>query len=212
MTKLDNLIGKKFGKLTVYARAPNNKGNKAMWYCVCDCGNKKTKPVDGYGLKSGNVRSCGCEYFISNKGRKITHNQSKTRLYNIWASMKRRCKVDKNYKNISVCDEWQKYENFMEWAINNGYNEKLTIDRIDNTKGYCPENCRWATYKQQENNRTNNTRITYNNETHTISEWSGITGISAELISYRLHHGWSIEDMFIKPDFKNQPSRRALWR
>lgn len=127
---------------------------------------------------------------------------AKTRLYIIWSHMKQRCynENDLNYKKygakgITVCNEW--LDNFMEfrnWAISNGYKEELTLDRIDSSKEYSPKNCRWATYKQQGNNRKNNHLLTYNGETHTISEWSEIVGISDKVIRERINrYRWTAE-------------------
>ena len=206
--QVHNLIGQKFGRLTVVGRAENSKGGKARWICVCDCGKVKEKPVLGYALLSGRISSCGCKYFESNKGRNIKHGMGNTRLNRIWDGMKRRCKVNPNYSNIKVCDEWQEFENFFMWAIANGYSDDLTIDRIDNSKGYSPANCRWATYVQQANNRKTNHLLTINGETHTLKEWSYITCIPYHTLQYRAKCKWPEKDMLLKPDYKNQPSRR----
>lgn len=203
-----NLIGRKFGRLTVTARADNSKSGKSRWICQCDCGRTKTKPVLSYALISGKTTSCGCKYFESNKGRNTKHGMGYTRLNRIWDGMKRRCKVNSNYLNISVCNEWNDFEPFAKWALSNGYTDELTIDRIDNSKGYSPENCRWVDYKTQANNRKSNHLLTINGETHTLKEWSNKSGIPYRVILYRANHGWDGKDMLIKPDYKNQPSRR----
>lgn len=206
--KAHNLIGMKFGKLTVIERAENSPRGKTRWICQCDCGRIKKKPVLSYALISGAVSSCGCTYFESNKGRNIKHGMGKTRLNQIWDGMKRRCKVNPHYAHVSVCEEWNDFESFAKWAFENGYSDDLTIDRIDNSKGYSPDNCRWATYKTQANNKTNNHLLTINGETHNLKEWSEISGLSYNVILYRANHGWNEKDMLIKPDYKNQPSRR----
>ena len=206
--KAHNLIGMKFGKLTVISRAENTKSGKTRWICQCDCGHIKEKPVPSYALISGKTTSCGCRYFESNKGRNTKHGMGNTRLNRIWDGMKRRCKVNPRYSGINVCDEWNSFESFAEWALSHGYSDELTIDRIDNDKGYSPDNCRWVTYKVQMNNRRSNHLVTINGETHTLKEWSELTGIRYSTIMYRANHGWAEKDLLIKPDYKNQPSRR----
>lgn len=214
LMKMIDLTGQKFGMLTVIRRGTNTKGNKCTWICKCDCGREKKKAVAGYDLKTGKVTSCGCMYKISNKGRNRTHGMTQTRIWTIWQGMIRRCEPTsnnrKNYyqKGITVCDEWKSFINFYEWAISNGYDEKLTLDRIDNSKGYYPANCRWTDYKTQERNRCNNRRITINGETHVLSEWGEITGINPETISWRLNHNWEENELFIKPNYANKWRRK----
>lgn len=111
--------------------------------------------------------------------------------------MKHRCDDPKrpryNGRGITVCDEWKNdYKSFAEWSRNNGFREDLTLDRIDNDKGYYPENCRWTDNTTQQNNKENNVRITFNGETHTQAEWSRLTGLSKDLIHDRLERGWSV--------------------
>lgn len=133
-----------------------------------------------------------------------THKMSYTRLYKTWMGMRCRCSYvnDKAYstyggKGIKVCDEWQKFEPFYQWALANGYADDLTIDRIDNNGNYEPNNCRWVNRKTQANNRTSNRIITYNNESHTLSEWSEILGVKYETLSARLNkYKWSVEQAF----------------
>ena len=108
------------------------------------------------------------------------HGESKTRLYCAWQNMKARCyrKSTREYNNyggrgITVCDEWiHSYENFKGWSIQNGYSDKLTLDRIDVNKGYSPDNCRWITNKEQQNNKRDNVIYTFNGETLTLAQWS----------------------------------------
>ena len=122
-----------------------------------------------------------------------------TRLFKIWNDMCRRCNkpTHKRYsdyggRGITVCEEWNNsFETFYHWAINNGYNNSLTIDRIDNDKGYFPNNCKWATYEEQANNKRTCHYITYNGETHTIKEWGKINNINPTTIRTRIHAGWN---------------------
>lgn len=131
------------------------------------------------------------------------HGLSHTRLHRIWHSMYCRCYYSstnqyKNYggKGIKVCEEWkhdQGFINFYNWAINNGYDDKLTLDRIDNEKDYCPENCRWSTPKFQSNHKTNNVYYTYNGKTQTSKQWCDEYGISQTTLNDRLKRGWTLE-------------------
>ena len=198
MPALVDLTGQRFGRWSVLERI-GARGGKATWLCQCDCGN--TKVVVGTLVTRGNSRSCGCIRSENAKASRTTHGESKTRLFSIWVNMRRRCEDPKveSYKNygqrgITVCPEWKNsFITFRDWAYANGYSDDLSIDRINNDKGYSPDNCRWATVTEQTNNRRNVKQITFNGETHNIREWSDLTGISHEIIYGRLKDGWSIE-------------------
>lgn len=158
MGKLVDLTGQRFGRLTVIERAGTKKGH-ATWLCICDCGKEST--VKGSSLTSGMTRSCGCLYKAVNQtGAHTTHNGSKDRLYNIWRTMRQRCQnpnstkfADYGGRGIKVCEEWQSYPVFRDWALSHGYSDDLSIDRINVNGNYEPSNCRWATAKVQANNR-----------------------------------------------------------
>lgn len=140
--------------------------------------------------------------------RNYKHGMSNTRLFHIWQNMKKRCHCEtyRDYhryggRGIKVCDEWRNdFLIFYNWAINNGYKEKLQIDRIDVNGNYSPNNCRWVTFVQQQNNRRNNRWITYNNETHTLAEWAKKVGINRHALGERLNrYGWSFEKAITTP-------------
>lgn len=139
----------------------------------------------------------------------LIHGMSGTRLHHIWKSMKQRCNNPKcvSYKNygakgITVCEEWKSFQIFMEWALNNGYDDNLTLDRINPYEGYCPSNCRWATYQEQGNNKTNNRIISFNGESKTMTEWSRKIGISDKTLHARLKSGWNVERALTTPLIK----------
>ena len=130
---------------------------------------------------------------------KVLHGMSHSRLYHIWNGMKMRCSNPKaiSYKyygarGVNVCDEWQSFVPFMEWATANGYEEHLTIDRINTNGNYCPENCRWATCKEQQNNTRYTKSIEMHGERHSVMEWAGILGIPHTTLYNRLRRGWDI--------------------
>ena len=131
----------------------------------------------------------------------------KTRLYNIWLHMKERCNNSNhvhfdNYggRGIKVCAEWNKsYHAFQSWALDNGYKDNLTLERKDNDKDYCPENCKWATPKEQANNRRSNRMLSFNGETHNIEGWCKITGLPRHIVDGRLARGWSAEKTLSTP-------------
>lgn len=200
MSKLIDLTGRRFNKLTVLRRVPADNG-VTRWECVCDCGNITT--VRGSNLKNGSVKSCGC--LLHEKHN--TSHMSHTRLANVYYKMKYRCTDPKNRafkdygaRGITICEEWINPDNFYEWALNNGYKVGLTIDRIDNNKGYCPDNCRWTTAKEQANNRRSCVLFTYNGKTQNLSQWCNELGLNYKLIHNRLFKlKWSFEKAVSEP-------------
>lgn len=193
-TKKDDLIGKQFGRLTVLSYDHTGDDGNAYWLCECSCGN--TKVISRINLMSGHVKSCGCYRSEWSSAIHSTHRSSNTRLYKIWQGMKRRCTNEHNDffnhyggRGITVCDEWQDFENFQEWAMNNNYSPDLTIDRIDNDAGYCPENCRWVDRTIQANNKSNNRYIEYNGERDTMSNWARRLGVDYDTLKHRIYHG-----------------------
>lgn len=154
MSNLIDLTGQRFGRLTVVERHDLRR-----WKCICDCGN--TTFSDGYQLRKGFTTSCGCYHAIACGNQHRTHGLTKTRVYRIFSKMKERCykPSNDNYKyygalGITICNEWlNDFKAFYDWAMSHGYADNLTIDRIDNTKGYSPDNCRWITIQEQQKNR-----------------------------------------------------------
>lgn len=214
-SRVVSLNGRRFGRLLVLCRA-ENLHNRVAWKCICNCGNIKTATSSD--LKSGKVLSCGClrKETAAKTGKSNTmHGMTKTRLWQIWSSMKQRChnKNSPHYQNygargITVCDEWkQGFEAFGEWALSNGYQDNLTLDRIDNNLGYYPDNCRWATWKQQENNRRDTVMVVIGGLERTLTDWSEFSGIARATLSERIRNNWPEHELLIKPDFANKHRR-----
>ena len=194
-----DLTGQRFGRLTVLGRAPDrikpSGKHSKMWKCKCDCGNIKI--ISRSSLVSGDTISCGCYHkeHIHEYGK--THGLSKDRLYKKWSGIIQRCTNPNNEhyymyggRGITICEEWRKdFYSFYSWAIANGYEEGLTIDRIDNNNGYYPENCRWANLETQANNTRRNHYITHNNETKTLTQWARLAEVNVETLRYRVNHG-----------------------
>lgn len=154
MAKLVDMTGQVFGRLTVLRRAGGNIDNKARWHCRCACGNEVI--AVGRDIRRGDRRSCGCLFTEMMQHRNARHAGKGTRLYNIWNGMHKRCRHNPRYANrVKVDDRWLDFEAFRTWALANGYQHHLTIDRKDTRGHYTPENCRWATWKQQRANCIN---------------------------------------------------------
>lgn len=193
---MHNLKGMKFGKWNVIERNGKTNDNHIKWLCQCDCGNKSN--VSSNDLISGKSKQCiKCAY-----ESKKTHGLYKSKLYKIYHSMINRCnnKNEKEFNNyggrgIKVCDEWQNnFLNFYNWAMTNGYADNLSIDRIDNNGNYCPENCRWATRKEQNCNTRRNRLYTHNGKNLTLTDWCRELKINYERTRSRLRLGWNFED------------------
>lgn len=208
---MKNIIGKKFGRLTVL-KFHHNSGKpryENFFECKCECGNLKVCSMQN--LISGNTQSCGCIKKEQTIQMFTKHGKRHTRLYRIWLNMKNRCNNKKSKcfyyyggKGIKIYDEWlNDFMSFYNWSMSHGYRDDLTIDRIDNNKDYCPENCRWVTYLQQGRNTERNHLLTINGETRCICEWAEYVGICKDTIYNRMKKGLSGEDL-IKPTKYNK--------
>lgn len=209
MGKLVDLTGKTYGDLEVLGRAGCDERGEPMWLCRCKCGNFKI--VHGSALRYGKTKSCGCG--------KITHGGSSDPLYKTHYNMLDRCYNPKcesyphyGERGIKVCDEWHICTNFFKWAYANGYKPGLTLDRIDVDGDYCPENCRWVTMKEQQNNKTNNCILTINGKTQTLAEHIAdleinIYQLDKSTVKSRFYlYKWPAEKVFSTPAGANWPT------
>lgn len=205
MGAFKDISGQKFGRLTALYKLNNYNKKGTYWLCSCECGNI-TIVYTGH-LLNEHTKSCGCLNREPTKGN-TKHGQTGTRLYHILDAMKQRCynKNHKHYKHygardVAVCDEWRNdFMNFHDWAVNSGYDDSLTIDRIDNNGNYEPNNCRWVDYTTQNNNRRNTVYLTYNGKTQTIKEWSKELNVNAKTLYTRNFKNWNVEDILFGRD------------
>ena len=209
-----DLTGKKIGRLTVIRRVEDYISPKGQhgrrWLCKCDCG--KECIVTATHLNCKDTKSCGC-LLQESKGN-TKHNKYHTRLYKIFRKIKERCynKNCRGYENygargIKMCKEWREdFLSFYSWAKENGYDENAkkfdcTIDRIDVNGDYCPENCRWVNMKTQGRNKRNNKFVSFNGETHCLSEWAEKYGIKYLTFYKRyVYKGWDFEKALTTPN------------
>jgi hypothetical protein len=196
------MIGKKMGSLLIFEFAgTRGSAQHALWRCKCDCGNETV--ASGAYLRNGRIKSCGCGMKKTQftKEKTTTHGMSRTRTYKIWRGMVARTttKTDKSHlyfdRGIRTCDRWLSFENF--YADMGKAPDGMSIDRIDNNKGYEPGNCRWATSVEQNNNTRRNRLITARGESMTIAMWARKIGIKPNTIYYRLRRGWTPEEATI---------------
>lgn len=214
MKKLD-LSGQKFGKLTALYENGKTHDGRILWHCICDCGNELDVVTSS--LRRGNTKSCGCYHKEQARINHLKHGdntrEKTSRLYSVWAGMKTRCYSSKHPefniyggRGIKVCKEWKEsFINFKNWSLNNGYCDSLEIDRIDNNKNYCPENCRFITRKENCNNRRNNVKAFFRGAMRTPSQIADMTGLSYFLIYQRIKKlHWQGEDLALPSRIKNK--------
>lgn len=211
-----DLSGQKFVRWLVIDRAEDyvffDKTGKrkiqTQWNCLCDCGNKSI--CRGNQLKSKNTQSCGClkkelhDMRISKSIVPQNHGKGR-RIYRIYSNMKQRCYNSNTPtyeyyggKGVYICDDWLNkkngFINFYDWSMNNGYSEKLTIDRINVDKNYSPDNCRWVDMETQANNKTTSCFVKINNEIKTVKQWCDFYNLSYSAVRGRINqYGWSVK-------------------
>lgn len=196
-----DLTHQTFGKLFVLEKDNiKTKSGNTKWICQCECGGRVS--VIGSHLRSGHTKSCGC-----NKISDIARGFSATRLYRIWVNMHNRCYNEKHdsfqwygKKGVTICNEWHNFIPFREWALSNGYNDKLSIDRISSAGNYEPKNCRWKTQKEQMNNVSSNHIIEHQGIKYTMAEFSDNHGLNYWTVNNRIRAGWSLKRIIETPE------------
>ena len=207
MTAKDR-TGERHSRLTVLWRAPNkvepSGAVRAMWQCRCDCGNGVV--VSGHALSKGTTRSCGCLV----KEKPIKHGKATSRIYRVWWMMRQRCE-NPNFtsyasyggRGISVCDQWRKFENF--YADMGEPEPGMTLERIDNDRGYEPGNVRWASRLEQAQNTRTNVLHAFLGQTLTLAEWVRVSGLGKAAIVRRYQKGWTPERILTEPLARRAP-------
>lgn len=202
MPQIIDLVGQTFNALTA-VKLIGRRNKHTVYLCKCKCG-KETEVLSN-NLRRGHTKSCGCES-EKNKAKFVesstSHGLSNHPLFESWIGMRNRCYYKKHnrYKNyggkgITVCDEWKdNFQAFYDWAIKNGWEKGLSIDRKKNYLNYCPENCKFSTTGEQNRNRTSNKQITIEGVTKILIEWSEVSGVKYETIRKRLKNGWSAKE------------------
>ena len=202
MVNYIDLTGQRFGQLTVLYRVENNDRGEIQWLCHCDCGND-TIVTSGH-LRSGGTKSCGCLY---KRKPKYDGEGSYDPMYPTWNNMINRCNNpnsnrydDYGGRGITVCDEWLDFNNFRNWANETKTDETLTLDRLNNDLGYSPDNCRWATAKEQNSNKRNNLLFELNGEICTLKEWCRRFNVNYLTIYSRIYRdGWDFNTAILTP-------------
>ena len=205
MAAIRNLLDETFGRWTVISFAGTNKHKDAVWNCVCSCGTEKV--VSGYAITSGNSRSCGCLNREGTSKRSTTHGKSHTKINTIYLQMIARCYKPNNpgYKRyggrgITVCSRWlESFENF--YADMGEPPTGKTLHRVENNGEYSPDNCVWATFKEQARNTRRNVILTIEGTTKTLIEWCEHYDVDYMTIYQRLRKlkNWTIQEIFESP-------------
>lgn len=198
-----DLEGQRFGRLIAYGVVGRNKLGQPIWHCHCDCGN--TLDTGWAGLFRGNTTSCRCWSREKAAARCYIHGHHNTPTLNTYKAMTQRCLNPNNKRwaryggrGITICDRWK--ESFLNFLADMGEKpDGLTLDRIDNNGNYEPGNCRWATKKEQANNKSNVRSVEYQGITKSTKDWCRELNLIYGRVLQRLQAGWSVEDAFFKP-------------
>lgn len=214
---MDIKVGDRFGKLTIikskgFIYSGKSKTKRELWECDCDCGTKGFITRD-FNLKRGDTKSCGCIRKEMMKEKMTKHNGSFTKLYQVWFKIKERCnnKNNKDYRyygelGIHIYDEWNNsFESFRDWAINNGYEDGLTIERTDVYSDYTPSNCCWIPLKEQKYNKRNSIYVNYKNEKINLLKYCDDNNLNYYTIKNRIFkYGWDVEKAIELKKYENR--------
>lgn len=203
-TKVDAMIGRKFGRLTVEAYHSHGAGRMLKYTCRCECGGMAI--CYGNNLRTGTSKSCGCLQKERTSAARTTHGKRHTRVWQAWMSMKNRCYTTsapgyKNYggRGISVCERWRhSFENFYA-DMGEQPTTKHTLERLDTNGNYEPENCEWATYTKQARNKRSNRMVDLHGDRRCLAEWIELLGLDPVLVKTRIGRGWSAERALTTP-------------
>lgn len=195
--------GDKFERLIVLSKAENSNTGHIRWNCRCACGKEKT--IQQRSLVSGNTKSCGCYCKDNNRILRTKHGGYYTAEYKAWQHMIQRCNTPthQSYKDyggrgIKVCERWKDFKNFIN-DMGQRPSDKHSLERVDVNKDYEPANCKWATYKEQANNRRTSRMVTYQGVTEPLKVWTDFLGLDYQLILSRIYRGWSVDKAFETP-------------
>jgi len=190
-----------------YVADSRRKGNDTELLLICQrCGAEYWK---SRGFLRGTAKCPICQ-----RGRNYRNavGYSNERLYERYRNILRRVYDENRYQGVTICKEWENdYQAFRKWALDNGYDDTLTIDRIDNSKGYEPSNCRWVTLKEQANNRSNNKIVEYQGKNYTISQLADCAKLPYNTVKQRIENGWNIDDA-VKTPYKSRKKWSEICR
>jgi len=203
--KPQDIVGQQFGRLTATALGSRRQG-RSMMSCECSCGS--IVEIQCCNLVSGHTQSCGCLKKAAAAGvgqNNTTHGLSKSSEYSIWARMFQRCTnpnrenyADYGGRGITVCPEWSSFEQFYA-DMGPRPSKDHSLDRIDNNGNYCKENCRWATRKEQQNNKRSSSLLEFNGQVQTVSQWASSVGMHVSVLVSRLKRGWDMDRALTSP-------------
>jgi len=197
MGAFKNLVGERYGRLTV-AKFGGRRNRRSYWVCVCDCGAEVEIRADS--IRSGSTTSCGCAQKQAVSEANSKHGMCESPEYIAWTQARYRCgkKDHPNYRNyggrgISVCDRWQ--DSFDAFYADMGPrpSDKHSLERVDNDKGYSPENCKWATSKEQGNNKRSCRIIEHEGVSLNVTQWAQAVGMCRNTLTGRLNRGKSVD-------------------